>query len=94
MASFNVQHLICPCAVDMIGALAIEGRLLKQATYITLKGQQPSGLYSITDNAQAAAAGALRGIRYNGGRAIIAGEAYPGARSQGMTQFGARALVR
>eukprot|EP00775_Hariotina_reticulata_P002384 gene2384-2688_t len=75
----------------LMGALAIEGRLLKQATYITLKGQQPSGLYSVTDFSQAAAAGASRGIRYNGGRAIIAGEAYPGARSQSMTQFGARA---
>jgi len=88
--SHSPFHLPCLLLTDA-GALAVEGRLLRQATYVTLRGHQPNGMYSVSDHAQAAAGGASRGIRYNGGRTIIAGDGYPSARSQAMTQFGARA---
>eukprot|EP00775_Hariotina_reticulata_P002383 gene2383-2687_t len=55
------------------------------ATYVSIKGQQPGGFYAVGDKAEASAAASSRGIRYNNGRVIIAGDGYPGARSSSTT---------
>lgn len=55
---------------------------------MSVKGQQPNGLYSLGDQAEATAGGRSRGIRYNAGRLVTSDlDVYPTARAAGSTGY-------
>lgn len=74
-----------------------EGRLLKQDpfTVATSRGQQPAGVWAMTgQDAEAGAASTSKGIEYNAGDVVAAGDGVPGPLSQGAATDGIRAQTR
>ncbi|WIA14344.1 hypothetical protein OEZ85_002873 [Tetradesmus obliquus] len=57
-------------------------------TYTSTKGQRPGGLFSVGERAAANTGPVARGIRYNGGKVLIAGDTYPGPIASTNTGWG------
>lgn len=64
-----------------------EGRVLKQdpASMVNVRGDQPAGMWAVTGHdAEAGAASAAKGVRYNEGKILVAGEGAPGPLALGI----------